>query len=99
MMYGAEASRKAKNDVVDSIQLELQRLHKTTVVDENDELLRLLKEWAKKRGELNKANLQRELAGAFVEMEPSLLSGLIRKLMVVERSLKDLRKTRYKRGR
>jgi len=59
----------------------------------------MLKEWAKHRGEINKANMQRELADAFVEMDPNILSGLIRKLMVVERSLKDLRKTRYKRGK
>lgn len=43
--------------------------------------------------------MQRELAGAFVEMDPNILSGLIRKLMIVEKSLKDLRKTRYKRGK
>jgi len=57
MMYGAEAQRKAKNDVVDNIQAELARLHKTTTVDENDELLRLLKEWAHRRGEINKVNM------------------------------------------
>jgi len=60
----------------------------------NDELLRLLREWATQREQHHKAAEQEKLASTEVELDSKLLAALILKLIQVEKSLKQLRRLR-----
>ena len=67
--------------------------------EDDDELLRKLKEWRMRRYQLKKRDEERQLGETVVDLDPLMIKKLVMKLDSLERSLRELRRLKGLTGK
>ena len=99
LLHAGEQERSAELQRASGLQAALQTVNEAVLGEGNDELLRLLRQWAAGREQHHRDAEAQKIATTTVKLDTNLLTRLILKLVQVEKGLKEYRRLKKYRLR